>query len=98
MPTWLAFFPIVRRLLSVVPPENTALISRNKIPDLSLLRSPSRDSEESIVRIKRRKSTKGWDGEVVDPGVALAPVEMMAGASFRIPGLFCRRIAEHPLS
>ncbi|KZP26050.1 hypothetical protein FIBSPDRAFT_820112 [Athelia psychrophila] len=73
-----------RRLLSVVPPENSALISRNKMPDLNQLRSPSRDSEESIVRIKRRKSTKGWDGEVVDPGVALAPIEMMTGASFRM--------------
>jgi len=65
-----------RRLLSVVPPENSHLISR-KLPDLSLNRSPSRDAEDGIQRVKRRKTTKGWDGEMTDPSVAVAPLSIM---------------------
>jgi|SRR5882762_8188271 histone acetyltransferase MYST1 len=67
-----------RRLLSVVPPEHSALISR-KMPDLSLNRSTSRDSDDGVQKIKRKKTTKGWDGEVTDPSVAVAPLSIMDG-------------------
>jgi hypothetical protein len=67
-----------RRLLSVVPPENSHLISR-KMPDLSLIRTPSQDSEEGVQRIKRKKSNKGWAGEMTDPSVAVAPQSIMDG-------------------
>ena len=69
-----------RRLLSVVPPENSHLISRN-MPDLSLIRSPSQDSEEGVQRIKRKKNPRGWEVEVTDPGVAVAPLSIMDGRS-----------------
>ncbi|KIM81743.1 hypothetical protein PILCRDRAFT_8425 [Piloderma croceum F 1598] len=65
-----------RRLLSVIPPENSAIISR-RMPDLSLTRSPSRDSEEGVQKIKRKKIAKGWEGEMTDPSVAVAPLSIM---------------------
>lgn len=71
-----------RRLLSVVPPDASHLISRNKMPDLSLVRSPSRELEEGVQKIKRKKNHKGWDGEMTDPSVALAPMSVMNGKLF----------------
>jgi histone acetyltransferase HTATIP/histone acetyltransferase MYST1 len=47
------------------------------MPDLSLDRSPSRESEEGVQKIKRKENNKGWDGEMADPSVALAPLSMM---------------------
>ncbi|EMD41398.1 hypothetical protein CERSUDRAFT_43341, partial [Gelatoporia subvermispora B] len=51
------------RLLSVLPPETSRLTSTGVMPDLSdaFMRSPSRELENGMR--KRRKSTKGWDGE-----------------------------------
>lgn len=79
----LTFCVYSRRLLSVVPPENSHLISR-RMPDLSLDRSPSQDSEESVQRIKRKKISKGWDGEMTDPSVAVAPLTIMDGKQLHI--------------
>ncbi|OCH88992.1 acyl-CoA N-acyltransferase [Obba rivulosa] len=52
-----------RRLLSVLPPEMSRLTSAGALPDLSdaFMRSPSRELENGMR--KRKKSTKGWDGE-----------------------------------
>ncbi|KDQ52996.1 hypothetical protein JAAARDRAFT_197783 [Jaapia argillacea MUCL 33604] len=66
-----------RRLLSVLPPEIPHISSTNQLPDLSRLRSVSADSEDTAARLRRRKSTKGWDGEVAaatDSPVAVASV------------------------
>jgi len=49
------------------------------MPDLSLVRSPSRDSEEGVQKIKRKKIAKGWEGEMTDPSVAVAPLSIMDG-------------------
>jgi hypothetical protein len=49
------------------------------MPDLSLVRSPSHDSEEGFQKIKRKKIAKGWEGEMTDPSVAVAPLSIMDG-------------------
>ncbi|CDO71753.1 hypothetical protein BN946_scf184920.g37 [Trametes cinnabarina] len=65
-----------RRLLSVLPPETAQLVTTGSTADVSdlFVQSPSRDTEDgssSISRIRRRKSTKGWDGEDI-PASAIA--------------------------
>ncbi|KIJ68858.1 hypothetical protein HYDPIDRAFT_37281 [Hydnomerulius pinastri MD-312] len=54
---WVA--TLVRRLLSVLPPDYLQVTTDQWTPDISQLQSPP--SEDSIVR---RKRPKGWDGEV----------------------------------
>ncbi|KAF7982431.1 hypothetical protein HWV62_28561 [Athelia sp. TMB] len=80
-----------RRLLSVIPPENTALISRSTMPDLSSISLPRSSSnstsddkdkdkdKDGVIKIKRKKSTKGFDGEVLDPAEAVVPMDIMTG-------------------
>jgi histone acetyltransferase HTATIP/histone acetyltransferase MYST1 len=51
------------------------------MPDLSLGRSPPQDSEDGVQRIKRKKGTRGWEGELTDPSVAVAPLSLMGGKS-----------------
>ncbi|KAI9065573.1 acyl-CoA N-acyltransferase, partial [Trametes sanguinea] len=65
-----------RRLLSVLPPETAQLVTTGPTADVSdlFVQSPARDTEDgssSISRTKRRKSTKGWDGEEI-PASAIA--------------------------
>lgn len=51
----------------MLPPDTPRLITAGSMPDLSdaFMRSPSRELEDGSTpgRTKRRKSTKGWDGE-----------------------------------
>ena len=68
-----------RRVLSVMPADTPTITTVNNFPDL--LRSPSGDSDDSnwngsmpngtsvngSTVAKKRKKTKGWAGEVVDP-------------------------------
>jgi len=68
-----------RRVLSVMPVDTPAITTVNNFPDL--LRSPSGDSDDSnwngsmpngtsvngSAVVKKRKKTKGWAGEAVDP-------------------------------
>ncbi|OSD05690.1 acyl-CoA N-acyltransferase [Trametes coccinea BRFM310] len=65
-----------RRLLSVLPPETAQLVATGPTADVSdlFVQSPARDTEDgssSVSRSKRRKSTKGWDGEEI-PASAIA--------------------------
>ncbi|KAI0063101.1 acyl-CoA N-acyltransferase [Artomyces pyxidatus] len=50
----------LRRLLSVLPPDLPKVTTQGRPPDLSHLRTPSAD-------LRRRRSAKGWDGEVDTP-------------------------------
>ncbi|OBZ79378.1 putative MYST-like histone acetyltransferase 1 [Grifola frondosa] len=58
-----------RRLLSVLPPDTSKMITTGGSPDLSevFIRSPSREPEDgtSGSKTKKRKSMKGWDGETL---------------------------------
>ncbi|THG96413.1 hypothetical protein EW026_g5416 [Hermanssonia centrifuga] len=59
-----------RRLLSVLPPGSGKIITNGNshTPDTDLSMSPTRESEEANgLPRKRRKSTKGWDGEAIEP-------------------------------
>ena len=51
----------------MLPPDTPKLTTAGAMPDLSevFARSPSREVEDGSTsgRTKRRKSTKGWDGE-----------------------------------
>lgn len=51
----------------MLPPDTPKLVTAGAMPDLSetFMRSPSREPEDgsTLGRAKRRKSTKGWDGE-----------------------------------
>ncbi|KZT68808.1 acyl-CoA N-acyltransferase [Daedalea quercina L-15889] len=61
--TLIRFF---RRLLSVLPPDASKMITVGGVPDLAgaHLMSPSAEPEDRAApKMKRRKSTKGWDGE-----------------------------------
>ncbi|KAI8983259.1 acyl-CoA N-acyltransferase [Trametes punicea] len=64
----------LRRLLSVLPPDTAQVVTTGAMTDASELfvPSPSRETEDgsSVSRTKRRKSTKGWDGEEI-PASAL---------------------------
>ncbi|ETW87749.1 hypothetical protein HETIRDRAFT_247523, partial [Heterobasidion irregulare TC 32-1] len=51
------------RLLSVLPPELPRVAGLPRPPDLAQ-RTPSADGDEGMPRLKRRRPTKGWDGEV----------------------------------
>lgn len=54
------------RLLSVLPPDASRMITVGGVPDLAdaHLMSPSAEPEDTAApKMKRRKSTKGWDGE-----------------------------------
>jgi len=61
--TLIRFF---RRVLSVLPPDASKMITVGTLPNLAQahIMSPSVEPEEGAApRMKRRKSTKGWDGE-----------------------------------
>ncbi|TBU30796.1 acyl-CoA N-acyltransferase [Dichomitus squalens] len=61
--TLIRFF---RRLLSVLPPDTAQVVTTGLTTDVAdaFAQSPSRDTEDgSSVSKKKRKSTKGWDGE-----------------------------------
>ena len=63
-----------RRLLSVLPPETAQIITTGLTTDVAdaIALSPARDTEDgSSTSKKRRKSTKGWDGEEI-PASAIA--------------------------
>ncbi|KAI0717529.1 acyl-CoA N-acyltransferase [Cerioporus squamosus] len=63
-----------RRLLSVLPPDTAQVTTTGLTTDISdaIALSPSRDTEDSSsISKKRRKSTKGWDGEEI-PASAIA--------------------------
>ncbi|KAJ8497123.1 hypothetical protein ONZ51_g655 [Trametes cubensis] len=64
-----------RRLLSVLPPDTAQMVTTGATADVSdvFVQSPSRETEDgsSFSRSRRRKSTKGWDGEEI-PAAALA--------------------------
>ncbi|KAI0369899.1 acyl-CoA N-acyltransferase [Pilatotrama ljubarskyi] len=64
-----------RRLLSVLPPDTAQVVTTGAIGDVTdaFVQSPSRDTEDgsTFSRTKRRKSTKGWDGEEI-PASAFA--------------------------
>ncbi|OJT12859.1 Histone acetyltransferase KAT8 [Trametes pubescens] len=64
-----------RRLLSVLPPDTAQVVTTGPVGDVSdaFVQSPARDTEDgsSISRTKKRKSTKGWDGEEI-PAAARA--------------------------
>ncbi|CCM03718.1 uncharacterized protein FIBRA_05864 [Fibroporia radiculosa] len=55
-----------RRLLAVLPPDTSRMITVGGVPQLAEahLMSPPSEPEDTVeARLKRRKSTKGWDGE-----------------------------------
>ncbi|KAI0962849.1 hypothetical protein AcW1_000102 [Taiwanofungus camphoratus] len=62
--TLIRFF---RRLLSVLAPDASKMITMGGVPEFAEanMMSPSVEPEDGALapRIKRRKSTKGWDGE-----------------------------------
>ena len=64
-----------RRLLSVLPIDTPKLVtSGSGLEDITLSSSPSRDAIEDgsgLPKTKRKKSVKGWDGEVMKPDLAL---------------------------
>jgi len=62
-----------RRLLSVAPTE----VPQNRNSDMQ---QPSRESEDGVNKTKKKKA-KGWDGEVPDPNLAMAPLGVMDGMS-----------------
>ncbi|KAI0358830.1 acyl-CoA N-acyltransferase [Trametes cingulata] len=70
--TLIRFF---RRLLSVLPPDTAQVVTTGAVGDVTdaFVQSPSRDTEDgsTFSRNKRRKSTKGWDGEEI-PASAFA--------------------------
>lgn len=67
-----------RRLLSVLPPDASKMITTGGgVPDLAQahLLSPTAESEDGMgPKMKRRKSTKGWDGEEL-PATKTRPAE-----------------------
>ncbi|KAF9490402.1 hypothetical protein BDN71DRAFT_1454250 [Pleurotus eryngii] len=62
----------LRRLLSVLPPEKDSVEVTGSLPDLSSVASPPDEDGGSM--IKRKKKTKGWDGEAVDDAVTVPSV------------------------
>lgn len=59
---------LYRRLLSVLPPDTAQITTTGLTADVAdaiAAPSPARDTEDgsSSMSKKRRKSTKGWDGE-----------------------------------
>ncbi|KAG9223353.1 hypothetical protein CCMSSC00406_0008957 [Pleurotus cornucopiae] len=62
----------LRRLLSVLPPEKDSVEVTGSLPDLSSVASPP--DEDGGSTIKRKKKTKGWDGEAVDDAVTVPSV------------------------
>ncbi|KZT08983.1 acyl-CoA N-acyltransferase [Laetiporus sulphureus 93-53] len=76
--TLIRFF---RRLLAVLPPDASKMITIGGMPDLAeaYMMSPSAEPEDwATSKLKRRKSTKGWDGEEL-PGTAHRPAEPYDG-------------------
>jgi len=68
---------VLRKLLTVLPPSTTEIVTKGAPPDLG---SPIRESSED--GIKRRKKTKGWDGEVALEDIAFDSIDDKL-ASFR---------------
>jgi hypothetical protein len=66
-----------RRLLSIVPPESDQIVSSGTV-DFSNLRIPHRDLEDGLPKPKKKR-TKGWEDEVTDPRLAVAPLSSMDG-------------------
>ncbi|KAF4566626.1 MYST (SAS/MOZ) family protein [Pleurotus pulmonarius] len=62
----------LQRLLSVLPPEKDSVEVTGSLPDLSSVASPP--DEDGASAIKRKKKTKGWDGEAVDDAVTVPSV------------------------
>lgn len=62
------------RLLTVLPPGTNKIESVGELPDL---RSPSREYsvERGATTHKRKKRTKGWDGEIADDAIVLNAVD-----------------------
>lgn len=62
---------LISRLLSVLPADTKRLISygraQSHVSDTESAMSPMREVDDLSPRMKKKKSTKGWDGEVVDP-------------------------------
>lgn len=58
----------LRRLLSVLPPDASKMITTGGVPDFTgaHLLTPSEQDRDGA-RMKKRKSTKGWDGEELGP-------------------------------
>ena len=61
---------VISRLLSVLPADTKRFVAAGRaqshISDSESTMSPVRETEDSLSRVKKKKSTKGWDGEV-DP-------------------------------
>ncbi|PCH33078.1 acyl-CoA N-acyltransferase [Wolfiporia cocos MD-104 SS10] len=73
--TLIRFF---RRLLSVLPLDAAKMITRGGVPDLAEAHtmSPAVEAEDGPQsRMKRRKSTKGWDGEELASARAADPYD-----------------------
>jgi histone acetyltransferase MYST1 len=66
-----------RRLLSIVPPESDQIVSSGTV-DFSNLRIPHRDVEDGLPKPKKKR-TKGWEDEITDPRLAIAPLSSMDG-------------------
>ncbi|KAF4584674.1 hypothetical protein EYR40_004660 [Pleurotus pulmonarius] len=62
----------LQRLLSVLPPEKDSVEVTGSLPDLSSVASPP--DEDGAAAIRRKKKTKGWDGETVDDAVRVPSV------------------------
>ncbi|KAF5338257.1 hypothetical protein D9758_012858 [Tetrapyrgos nigripes] len=60
-----ALIRFFRKLLTVLPLSTTEIVTKGTPPDLG---SPSRESSEDGILKKRKKSNKGWDGEVYEDG------------------------------
>lgn len=63
----------------MLPPGTNKIESVGELPDL---RSPSREYsvERGASTHKRKKRTKGWDGEIADDGMVLNAVDGMLHA------------------
>ncbi|KII94412.1 hypothetical protein PLICRDRAFT_36682 [Plicaturopsis crispa FD-325 SS-3] len=80
---WIAtLVRFLKRFLSVVPPEASRIVSTGSVPDLSLLRSTSRDVEDSPTKLKKKRA-KGWAGEIADPTSPLSTMNDVLCTSFR---------------
>ncbi|KAK7688061.1 hypothetical protein QCA50_008431 [Cerrena zonata] len=70
----------LRRLLSVLPLDTPKMVSTGSgLEDITLSSSPSRDAVEDgsgLPKVKRKKSVKGWYGEVMKPDLAVRMAQM----------------------
>ncbi|THV01281.1 acyl-CoA N-acyltransferase [Dendrothele bispora CBS 962.96] len=73
-----ALIRFFRKLLTVLPPSTTEIVTKGAPPDLG---SPIRESSEDGIK-RRKKTNKGWDGEVAMDDTAFDSIDDKL-ASFR---------------